>query len=422
MTDSISEWDLAQCFTSMRIVLLSGGLLLGVLLLLWQASYAHAEIQSHVIISEVLPAPATNWDSEWIELYNTATRSASISGWILQDEQSAPSTIATLEGEIEGESFIIVELQQSVLNNGGDTVRLIDTAGGVRDQLSYDNSTPDLSWSRTPLSTSAPLYETVPTQGAPPLPPPSPSPDPSPSPSPTLETETRTLLPSDVALQTLNPCPKAVPESLVFQYIGSDSFSTSFTLRDKSNNEYSQAFELIPNETYTMHLQQSLINNSGDELALIQAGTVLYQFTSPTCSDNALFTWRDQKWQPIDVQTTKTAETKTPEKSEPATSDTSDTDTDTNAATATSSAFSIPQSYISRISLATSAADTASSSSTINDQNEMTQPPSSTDFQHLRIAITSVILGGTVLLSSSGYGLYVWTETTLYPALQQFPP
>ncbi|NOK60568.1 MAG: hypothetical protein GFH27_549297n167 [Chloroflexi bacterium AL-W] len=77
-----------------------------------------------LIINEFMPAPEQG--SEWVELYNSASTSAIISGWLIDDGSGGQSPYVLPEGSyIEPGGFLVVELSSNILNNSGDVVQLL---------------------------------------------------------------------------------------------------------------------------------------------------------------------------------------------------------------------------------------------------------------------------------------------------------
>lgn len=80
----------------------------------------------HIIITEVYPYPDTN-EKEWIELYNNNDMRVELSHWFIDDAAGSGSSPRTISLSIDPYSFAIVELPSSMLNNAGDSVRLLNT-------------------------------------------------------------------------------------------------------------------------------------------------------------------------------------------------------------------------------------------------------------------------------------------------------
>lgn len=85
-----------------------------------------------IILSEFLSDPAEG--PEWIELYNPTPTSTDMAGWMLAD---AVGTIAAPTSTIGGYGFVVIELANPKLNNGGDALTLITPNGAVSDTISY---------------------------------------------------------------------------------------------------------------------------------------------------------------------------------------------------------------------------------------------------------------------------------------------
>jgi len=86
-------------------------------------------------INEFLPEPNTG-ESEWIELYNASTTTINLTDWTLHD---GAGQIWTTTSTIDAESFFIIELSASKLNNPGDMLVLKNPAGEEIDTIAYGN-------------------------------------------------------------------------------------------------------------------------------------------------------------------------------------------------------------------------------------------------------------------------------------------
>lgn len=88
---------------------------------------------SDIVINELMPNPADG-DEEWIELYNNKTTSLDLTGWKIVDGAGGSTT---LTGTIASHDFIVVTKPKGALNNDGDLVKLLDSAGSIIDQVAY---------------------------------------------------------------------------------------------------------------------------------------------------------------------------------------------------------------------------------------------------------------------------------------------
>ena len=115
-----------------------------------------------VVINEYLPDGA-----EFIELYNRGSAPVDLSGWKLDDITNggaAPYSIPA--GTTIGPGAHVVFTRSFGLNNGGDTVNLIDSTGTVVDSHSYNSSTPNVSVGRAADGSAEWTTYAAPTPGA----------------------------------------------------------------------------------------------------------------------------------------------------------------------------------------------------------------------------------------------------------------
>jgi len=93
-----------------------------------------------VLIDRILPNPAGNDDDEWIELSNTSSSTIALLGWQIDDAPggSRPYIIGS-DAVIAAHATRIIRREESgiVLNNDGDTVRLLSPDGAVKQEISY---------------------------------------------------------------------------------------------------------------------------------------------------------------------------------------------------------------------------------------------------------------------------------------------
>jgi hypothetical protein len=97
-------------------------------------------------LSEILPQPKTQFSREWAELWNPGSAPADVSGWQIDDGDGGGKPVIIRPGSIiPPGGYLAVELTGSLLNNGGDDVRLLRPDGAIADTMHYDQSAPDLS-------------------------------------------------------------------------------------------------------------------------------------------------------------------------------------------------------------------------------------------------------------------------------------
>jgi hypothetical protein len=114
-----------------------------------------------IFINELLPAPfEVDWDGdglsdyrdEWLEIFNPLARPVGLGGWRLEDGAGVNYDIP-LGVSIPAGGFLTLYYRQTEigLNNGRETVRLIDPRGQLIDAFSYTHSPGyDESWCRLP--------------------------------------------------------------------------------------------------------------------------------------------------------------------------------------------------------------------------------------------------------------------------------
>jgi hypothetical protein len=99
-------------------------------------------------ISEFLPAPRDRYAQEWVELENTAAEEINLGGWQIDDVEGGGSPLVLSADYIIGaSSFVVIELNKALLNNDGDTLRLLTPDGTVVDEVTFEASSPDQSFS-----------------------------------------------------------------------------------------------------------------------------------------------------------------------------------------------------------------------------------------------------------------------------------
>jgi hypothetical protein len=196
---------------------------IAVFLLLFFTPVAHAA----VVINEVFPK-TVNVENEWIELYNTGTEPVTLDRWKLENTSGDTKTyIFNGSSVIEAHSFLMFfgSQTQISLNKNGDTIRLLDENGNLRDSKTYQGTlgyntsmgsstdgggdwticttaTPNKT-NNCPAPTATPVPPTpMPTSAPTPIPTAIPTPLPSPTPSPTGEPTPIPVSPTPLVIPT----------------------------------------------------------------------------------------------------------------------------------------------------------------------------------------------------------------------------
>ena len=134
------------------------------------ASFTHAQINTgQPILSEFLPDPTGDMESEWVELFNPNTDSVQLAGYMIGDSRKLYEIADTLLYLPPGDYIILtwdvdrfmryyagfdgLVISPSggwpALNNDGDVIRLADNMDAVFDSVVYDEVFGDnRSWER----------------------------------------------------------------------------------------------------------------------------------------------------------------------------------------------------------------------------------------------------------------------------------
>lgn len=230
-------------------------------------------------INEVYPKPNTE-EKEWVEIYNDSLEIIDLAGWILMDELSAPSIIFQFDQsldswKIEPLSFLVIEIENSKLNNAADGLRLINSLGEVVDQFNYTNSELEMSFSLINQNNQVSNILTIPSKGLP---------NPIDIDSETVESEISLDIPqtNNEEVQTDYPplklyevmsCPEENnPEWIKVQNQNNEAVNlNNWLLKDSANNQVllGSNEEIPPHALITIYLTNSILNNSGDLIILL---------------------------------------------------------------------------------------------------------------------------------------------------------
>lgn len=102
---------------------------------------------SNVFISEAMAYPPSG-SNEWVEIYNGNDFSVSLVDWYLDDIENAGSSPKMFSLDIQSKSYAVFELSSSMLNNTGDSVRLLDFNKNLKDSFEYQSSQQGKTWGR----------------------------------------------------------------------------------------------------------------------------------------------------------------------------------------------------------------------------------------------------------------------------------
>jgi hypothetical protein len=128
-------------------------------------SYAHSDLPKKIVINEILPDPASDWnsdgfidsDDEWIELYNNGAYVVNIGGWVLDDVlgssgSSDPYVIPRGISIMPFEYMIFYGRDTKVIlnNYGEEDVTLLDEKGSIIDLFHFNLTSDDTALGRYP--------------------------------------------------------------------------------------------------------------------------------------------------------------------------------------------------------------------------------------------------------------------------------
>ncbi len=231
-------------------------------------------ILATIVVNELYPKPATT-EKEWIELYNDTSSLIDISGWKLMDKLSSPAVIfeflPTPENtwEIEANSYLVIELDSSKLNNAEDGVDLFDAQGLLVDNLNYKNSQDSLSFSKiiNIENNQSAIEITSPTKGSLNI-----SNNQETTEDEAAEDETTNLPIDNLIISSVLPCPdEGENESIQINNPNAiDITLENWQIADLAGNKIIlTSNEIALKETTTqINLTKNIMNNTGDTIYL----------------------------------------------------------------------------------------------------------------------------------------------------------
>ncbi len=108
---------------------------------------------SLIELSEILPSSTLgDKNNEWIEIYNKGTESFDLGGWSLDDvlNKGSKAYLFPQGTKIQAQDFLLIYSSESgiALNNGGDSVHLINHDGIIQESFTYNRVKKDHSWKK----------------------------------------------------------------------------------------------------------------------------------------------------------------------------------------------------------------------------------------------------------------------------------
>lgn len=108
-------------------------------------------LYQNIYISEIYPFPNDS-EKEWVELFNNNDYEVNLNGWYLDDKENSGASPKKIDLKILAKQYGVFEFNSSILNNNGDSVRLLDYKNNVINDLEYNSSEKAKSLSRNDFS------------------------------------------------------------------------------------------------------------------------------------------------------------------------------------------------------------------------------------------------------------------------------
>lgn len=270
--------------------------LVSLILVLCTLSWPKA-IYAGVIITEVHPNPLSG--PEWVELYNDSEQPVSLNNWWLEDQLASPTVIHTLTDlTLAARTYLKIDLSTQKLNNTSDGVTLKDALGIMIDTMSYTTTSPGLSWSRSPGSST--FSSTNPSPGGPHSPP-SPSPEPSFSPSPFPSPSSQPTVAATLYLQPseIMACPETGQQEWLELYNPTDYILdlSEWHVKDSAENLRTVSGTILPHAFGSLSWASGLLNNTGDSLSLLSPeNDTLFTAHIGPCQKNTSYIFDQETW------------------------------------------------------------------------------------------------------------------------------
>jgi len=104
-----------------------------------------------VRINELVSDPETG--DEWIELYNTTTKTIDLTNWTIEDGSNTKTILSGTIGFETATKFFVITKPKGALNNAGDIISLKNADGDIIDTVTYGD------WDDGDLTNNAPVAE-----------------------------------------------------------------------------------------------------------------------------------------------------------------------------------------------------------------------------------------------------------------------
>ncbi|MBU0646514.1 lamin tail domain-containing protein [Patescibacteria group bacterium] len=280
-----------------------------------------------LLINEIVSDPVEG-QQEFIELYNAGRQAVNLAGWSVRD--AALKVTLLPEAELAASSYYVIWSPRGILNNGGDTVELLDPDGRLVDSLIYGTEAipavadpnalaRDPNGQFVPTGTSTPGAANIinaeadapaPAATVQDEPPETPA-----EPAPATESETQTQIPetendpapvaytlvlSEIYANTLGD--DATEEFIEIQNTGLESIDLQgIMLEDEGGKQYLQTdfYRLAAGAYYALPrtLTKITLNNDGDLIRLFAPdNSLLDEQTYAKANQGQSFARRELAW------------------------------------------------------------------------------------------------------------------------------
>ncbi len=227
-----------------------------------------------LIINEIYPNPDTSSSQpfEWVEVINTSPLPISASQILITDASGKKLNLTT--DPIYPNQYAVAT-SASILNNSGDTVKIIlASTSAVLAEFSYAATDKEISWARCPDKIGPITKTTNQTPGSANLcPTPTPTPTNTPSPAPTKTEEKQDKVFDQLQISEVYPAPLSGEKEWVEIYNPYDYevLLEDYLIDDSPTGSSAISFTLnIPARSYrSIELPRSILNNSGDQARLL---------------------------------------------------------------------------------------------------------------------------------------------------------
>ncbi len=227
-----------------------------------------------LIINEIYPNPDANSSQpfEWVEIINISSSIISSSQILITDASGKKLNLTT--DPIYPNQYAVAT-SSSILNNSGDTVKIIlASTSAILNEVSYSNTNKGISWARCPDKTGQIAKTNDQTPGSANLCPTStPTPTPTLTPTPPTPRDIQEKVLDQLEISEVYPAPLSGEKEWVeiFNPYDYEVLLEDYFIDDSPEGSSAISFTItVPARSYTsIELPRSILNNSGDQARLL---------------------------------------------------------------------------------------------------------------------------------------------------------